>query len=132
MIVCPETKSELQRVPKVGEVIKFFDDGKSSSSRRYWATVLEVFPSWEIKFFYRKLYRAWKRELKETYWLYAKKTDYFIKAKVDQYSEYPCYFVRTKNGGWFSIDFPNWWMSGALDVENKLWNRVKCEGEEFI
>ena len=132
MVVSSEIEGKLQRIPTVGETIKFFDDGKSDPSRRYWAIILEILPCWKIRLFHPKLYRAWKRELKEAHWLYAKKTDYFIKAKVDQYSEIPCYFVRTKNGGWFSLDYPNWWMSGALDVEDELWNHVKNENERFI
>ena len=26
----------------------------------------------------------------------------------------PIWFTRTKDGGWFSIDFMGWWMSGRL------------------
>lgn len=32
--------------------------------------------------------------------------------------------VRTKNGGWFSINIQSSWQSGRLDVDNKAWNQL--------
>lgn len=98
-------------VPKVGEVRHFFDDGKMRESRHYMATITKVIPYKKAS---QKLKKVWKKERWSCYWLYAYETDYFIKASIPKYDEMPIWFARTKDGGWFSIDFMGWWMSGRL------------------
>lgn len=104
----PET---MLPVPQVGEVRHFFDDGKMRDSRHYMATVTKVIPYKKAS---QKLKKAWKKERWSCYWLYAYETDYFVKASIPKYDEMPIWFARTKDGGWFSIDFMGWWMSGRL------------------
>lgn len=114
----------LQRVPIVGEVRHFFDDGKMRDSRHYMATITEVIP---YKRACQKLKKAWKKERWNCYWLYAYDTDYFIKCKVPKYDEKPIYFVRTQDGGWFSIDFNGFWMGGRMMDWDFDWEECKNE-----
>lgn len=98
-------------VPCIGEIRHFFDDGKMSDSRHYIANIMKVIPYKKAS---QKLKKIWKKERWNCYWLYAYDTDYFIKASIPKYDKKPIWFVRTKDGGWFSIDFMGWWMSGRL------------------
>lgn len=119
------------RVPEIGEKIKFFDDGKTSSSRRYWATIKEVIPFNEARknAFY---YKDWTLQKKEGDFLYAQETDYFVFVDIPEYDEHKVVFVRTVDGEWFSIDSPHLWMSGLLDVDDRFWNKIKEDDEIFI
>jgi hypothetical protein len=56
----------------------------------------------------------WETEKKDCHWIYADKTDFFIKTWNGEELEY---FVRTKDGGWFSMGYMN---SGRLDVDGSL------------
>ena len=47
-------------------------------------------------------------------WLYAEETDYFVECSIPQYDENTVWFVRTVDGGWFSMDVQTSWMSGEL------------------
>lgn len=92
----------------LGRIYDYWDDGKRSPSRRKDVKIIgKCIPRgvhWKIR-------RQWKRHVKECYWLYAKKTDFFLKAIL--YSENEdkprteeiIYFVRTVDGGWFSLGF---------------------------
>ena len=120
------------RIPEIDERIKFFDDGKTSPSRRYWATVKEVVSHDKAIQKYKQYYEDWQKEKAECDWLYAKETDYFILAEIPEYDDDTIVFVRTIDGGWFSLDSPHWWMSGLLDVDDKLWNEIKEDGESFV
>lgn len=120
------------RVPEIGEKIKFFDDGKTSPSRRYWATVTKVVPFNEVRKNAR-YYKDWMIQKKENHFLYAQETDYFVFADIPEYDKDEVVFVRTVDGEWFSFDSPHWWMSGLLDVDDIHWNkRVGETGEVFI
>lgn len=50
------------RVPEIGEKIKFFDDGKTSPSRRYWATIKEVVSHDEAAQKYKQYYVDWQED----------------------------------------------------------------------
>ena len=109
---CPFNRpASLVPVPQVGEVRHFFDDGKMSESRHYIATITKVIPYKKAP---QKLKKIWKKERRRCYWIYAYETDYFIKASIPEYDKKPIWFVRTKDGGWFSIDYMGWLMSGRL------------------
>lgn len=120
------------RVPEIGEKIKFFDDGKTSPSKRYWATVKEVVPYDEAAQKYKQYYKDWQKIKIECDWLYAKDTDYFVLADIPEYDDDVVVFVRTVDGRWFSFDSPHLWMAGLLDVDDKLWNEIKEDNEIFI
>lgn len=126
----PYSKSEtMLPVPQVGEVRHFFDDGKMRESRHYMATITKVIPYKKAS---QKLKKAWKKERWNCYWLYAYETDYFVKASIPKYDKMPIWFVRTKDGGWFSIDFMGWWMSGRLMPSTFNWEEYLIEQEREI
>lgn len=47
-------------------------------------------------------------------WLYEETTDYFVKCSIPTYDEDDVWFVRTIEGGWFSIESTHDWMGGSL------------------
>ena len=106
-------------IPEVGKTCAFFDDGKTGVSRRYKATVLDIIPSNVVEELYPELFAGWKENLEEADFLYAPITDFFIKCSIPKYDDNFVYFVRDINGGWSSIDFPNSWMNGLLDVDGE-------------
>jgi hypothetical protein len=68
----------------------------------------------------------WTDEVTDCYWLYANETDYFVEGKYDDEDE-PSYFVRTKDGGWFSLG----WIGARLDIDGSLYNKmIEQFGEE--
>ena len=113
-----------QPVPEVGKEYHIFDDGKIRLSRHYIAEIVEVIPALQSAGLYPELYDAWKENVEECYWLFAEETDYFVKA-TSNYDANPLYFVRTTDGGWFSIDYPNVWMGARLDIDGSLYNSMK-------
>ena len=118
------TPYKLQPVPEVGKEYHAFDDGKIKPSRHYITKILEVIPFAECKD--NALMSDWAEEVTECYWLYANETDYFIKAECDDTVEY---FVRTKDGGWFSLG----WFASRLDVDGSLYNKmIYFYGDEEI
>lgn len=113
------TPYNLQAVPEVGKEYHIFDDGKIKPSRHAIATITEVIP-FDI-FKDEKVLEDWECDKFDCNWLYASETDYFIKAEYDDTTEY---FVRTVDGGWFSLG----WFASRLDVDGSLYS--KMGGEE--
>lgn len=109
-----------QPVPEVSKGYHIFDDGKISYGRHHMATIEEIIPFDEADV---ALIAAWSNEVRDYYWLYAKETDYFVRA-VSSLDENPLYFVRTTDGGWFSFDYPNVWMSARLDIDGSLYEEM--------
>ena len=114
-----------QPVPEVGKEYHIFDDGKISFGRHYVAKVTEVLPFDEC--LDAELLSAWGKDVVECYWLFPEYTDYIIKA-VSDFDKDPLCFVRTKDGGWFSIDYPSCWMGARLDVDGSLYKSLN----EFV
>ena len=103
----------MKQVPEIGKTYNCFDDGKISHSRLYTVDVVSVIPFDKID---KKTLKEWKAQVKHCYWLFAKETDYFIKTENGEDGN--ATFVRTLNGGWFSLgQFMN---SGILDVDGEL------------
>lgn len=153
------TTNKLKPIPKIGSSYHFFDDGKIKESRHYIATVLDVITPEQTKnimfsraddevSFEVSLYEIWRNEIdghrQDTNfkviaagasmevgspWLYAEETDYFIKCSIPEYDENDVWFVRTVNGGWFSLDTNSWWMSGELDIDGQLFNNMMKDYE---
>lgn len=127
--------AKLNVLPIVGKKYHFFDDGKSSPSRHYIATVEEVITFQEARARYPKYIRdnenlrllteIWQIEVENSPWLYATETDYFIRCSIPKYDDDSIWFVRTKDGGWFSMDVSNGWQSGRLDVSGEIYKEVK-------
>jgi predicted ATP-dependent Lon-type protease len=92
----------------LGRTYNYWDDGKRSPSRRHDVKIIDMLHPFLVPW---KIRRQWKRHVKTCYWLFAKKTDFFLKAILSvrnedrSYSEEIIYFVRTVDGGWFSLGF---------------------------
>ena len=150
-------KNKLKAVPVVGKFYHFFDDGKTSPSRHYICRAERIIPFTKAKDIIFSTPRGesikdgkfesfnidmslediWKDEVKQCYWLYDTETDYFVEASCPVFDEYNLWFVRTKDGGWFSMNIQNFWQSGELDVDGKkfeeiveFWNNDKYTSEE--
>lgn len=129
---------EMKPIPEIGKYYHFWDDGKSSPSRHYICRVekiitpqeakgiLVTIPSWDFEsntevFDKCTLYDNWKNEVTTFYWLYAEDTDYFIEISCPHYDDNNLYAVRTKDGGWFTMDVQSSWQSGRLDIDDSIY-----------
>jgi len=100
-------------IPKINKTYNCFDDGKIRESRLYTVKVIEVIPFDQID---KETLGIWKECVNACYWLFETETDYFVKTTEGE--EGDAVFVRTKDGGWFSMGgFMN---SGRLDVDGEL------------
>lgn len=106
---------ELQPLPEVGKEYHFFDDGKIKPSRHSIITIVEIIPFEGCND--AELLDNWRCDVFDCPWLYADKTDYFIKAV---WSDDEAYFVRTTDGGWFSLGF----FGGRLDIDGSLYKNM--------
>ena len=113
-----------QPVPEVGKEYHTFDDGKIKPSRHSIVKITEVIPYTEFR--NSTILSAWGHEVQSCYWLYAKETDYFV---VGEYDDEVGYFVRTTDGGWFSIGF----FGSRLDIDGSLYQKmIEWFGEESV
>lgn len=136
-----------RRLPKVGDILPAFDDGKIRPSRLYPVKVLEVLP-WSGKTLDRvfeminflnedttssnfpghtklPLIVAWNRAWRETDWIFSSETDYFIVTETGYEYEPIEIFARTKDEGWFSIELRSYMTGSTLDSDMKLFNNWK-------
>lgn len=125
----------MERVPKVGEILDFYDDVKISNSRHYKCVVCKVVPFKEASLeniLFMEIYNdstihqppytlhdIWEMN-KEDLDIYEKETDYFIGVAIPEFDEHILWFVRSTDGGWFSMSIQNYWQDGRLDVNGKL------------
>ena len=119
------TPYKLQPVPDVGKEYHAFNDGKIRPSRLEHVKIVEVIPFNECED--EELIKLWYKEVADCYWLYETETDYFVRAKWDQDTD-PIYFVRTKDGGWFSIG----WFVSRLDADGSLYKQMAETYKEDI
>ena len=110
-----------QPVPEVGKEYHAFDDGKIRRSRHSIVRITEVVPFASVN--HKAFLEEWQQEVEDCYWLYAKETDYFVKAEWDDETSY---FVRTQDGGWFSLG----WFGARLDIDGSLYQKL-LEREEW-
>ena len=106
-----------QPIPELNKKYHMFDDGKISLSRHYVVKIVEVIPFEECSDTH--LISFWEDEQKKSPWLYAEETDYIVKGVSLSLLE-PQYFVRTVDGGWFSL---GWWGS-RLDIDGSLYAQM--------
>jgi hypothetical protein len=102
---------------EVGKTYNYFDDGKITESRLASVIITEIIPFNEID---DETLELWEDEVGNIDWIYAKKTDYFIKGKLTIINDETedVVFVRTiedKGYDWFSL---GWW-GGILDYDGK-------------
>jgi len=103
----------MKDVPGVGKTYNCFDDGKISPSRLYTVDVVSVIP---FKHIDKETLIRWEEIINDCDYLFAKETDFFVKTANGEDGD--AVFVRTLDGGWFSIgDFMN---SGRLDIDGSL------------
>lgn len=109
-----------QPVPEAGKEYHVFDDGKIKPSRHGIVRVTKVIPFKDCDD--NSLMSSWAEEVTECYWLYANETDYFVEARYDDEpeDEEPTYFVRTTDGGWFSLGF----FAARLDIDGSLYQKM--------
>lgn len=106
-------KYEPQPIPEIGKQYHIFDDGKIKPSRHAIIEVVDIIPFDKCK--NDKLLDFWRQEVEDCDWLYATETDYFIKTNLDD--DMGAYFVRTTEGGWFSLGF----FGSRLDIDGRLY-----------
>jgi len=135
--------NNLKPVPEVGKLYHFFDDGKTSPSRHYICKCERVITPGEAKnIMFRlplyidgcaeddiivdtSLYDHWhNNEMPCHDWLYSEETDYFVECSCPNYDEHNLWFVRTKDGGWFSMDIQSSWQAGRLDVDGNIFDGI--------
>ena len=139
---------ELKPIPEAGKEYHFWDDGKCGPARHYICRVERIVSmkhvndviidnaiiNWDDKtgkaIFGRKpLLDIWVEQKKLHDWVLTKNTDYFIEASCPTYDENNLWFVRSTNGGWFSMDIQSGWQGGMLDVTGTIFEAVINEWE---
>ena len=114
--------------PEVGKIYHGFDDGKIRLSRLVdWKIVKRI--DLDNDKVSKNLLRALQKDIEESYWIFdSEQTIIFYAKAVDENGKYDkqigtCYFIRTKDGGWFSA-YSNmfWWCE--LDVDNRWYNEL--------
>ena len=138
------------RVPQVGEKLHFFDDGKVGDSRHYMAVVTHVLTPEQAKCVFidsisfsechsidfeenksLTLLDVHAEEVKCCDWIFAEQTDYFIACSIPEFDNHIIWFVRKKDGGWFSMDIQSDWQGGYLDVDGECYQRMVDEGYTY-
>lgn len=121
-------KKRLQPVPEVGKRYHCFDDGKITFSRHYIVKIDEVLNYMEFKRKYPEEFQQYITVARRCYWLYSNSTDKFVVTHNGENDELGV-FVRTKQGGWFSIG--DYFNSGELDATGKIWDNLVSEIDHF-
>lgn len=103
----------MKKTPEIYKKYNVFDNGIISYNRIYSVYVVDVIPFSEI---HDKILILWNYQKKECDWIYSQNTDFFIEAR-DKYNNMEI-FVRTLDGGWFSIG--DYLSCGELDVDGEL------------
>ena len=140
-------EKKIKNLPEVGKEYHFWDDGKTSTSRHYICkceriitpeeakSIIVTVPEWNFDFNENEfndisLYDHWKIEVYNHDWLYAEDTDYFVECSCPKYDEDNLWFIRTKDGGWFSMNVQNSWQGGRLDIDGKIFEDIINEIKE--
>ena len=102
-------------IPILNKTYNYFDDGRIKESRRASVVITDILEFDKIE---SDILELWEEESNSCDWLYAKKTDLFIKANLIKTNGTleEIVFVRTIDNRWFSL---GWW-GGILDIDDKL------------
>lgn len=124
-------QKQSNNIPEIGKEYHFFDDGKTSLSRHYVCKCERVITPEEAKEIIFDLddgkitlYDIWKDTSSKCTFLFAKDTDYFVEVSCPSYDENNLWAVRTKDGGWFTLDVQNDWQGGRVDVTGEIFHNV--------
>ena len=114
--------------PEVGKIYHGFDDGKIRLSRLVdWKIIKRI--DLDNDKVSKNLLRALQKDIEESYWIFdLEQTIIFYAKAVDENGKYDkqigtCYFIRTKDGGWFSAGSNMFWWC-ELDVDNRWYNEL--------
>ena len=135
-------------LPEVGKYYHFWDDGKTSPSRHYICRVESIktldeaknikvdVPRWDhvtsCSYFEKdSLYNVWENQVAGHDWLFAEDTDYLVEVSCPKYDKHNLWFVRTKNGGWFSMDVQSSWQGGELDIDGSIYESILEYAKEW-
>ena len=70
--------------------------------------------------YFKDIYDIWLKDKKNCYWIFKDSTDYFVET-TNPYDDFDKeYFARSKNGGWFSIGYPDSMVGSRLDITGNL------------
>ena len=120
--------NQIMPEPEVGKIYHGFDDGKIRLSRLIDWKIIERIDLDNDKVS-EQLIEAIQRDIKDCYWLYDTEQTIIFHAKaVDEDGKYDkqigtCYFIRTKEGGWFGACSNMFWRC-ELDVDNRWYNEL--------
>ena len=114
--------------PEVGKIYHGFDDGKIRLSRLIdWKITKRI--DLDNDKVSKHLLEVLQRDIKSCYWLFDTEQTIIFHAKaVDKNGKYDkqigtCYFIRTKEGGWFGACSDMFWRC-ELDVDNRWYNEL--------
>lgn len=124
--------SDYQPIPKKNKKYSYFDDGKIRSSRHSYMKILDVIPFKEASY---EMNKFWEGMKKETPWIFAKETDYFIigyelpdKGEHMWQTIYTTLFVRDIDGGWYGFRTE----SPSTDYTGRLVTNPHFDYKEFV
>ena len=111
---------DTQRIPIIGNLYKYFDDGKIKHSRMYDVEIIDICKYEDAD---KELIKLWIEEVKYCDWIYKDTTDLFINGVICMCDgdEKEVTFVRTIDDDWFSLGF---W-AGRLDLDGKLFEYLE-------
>lgn len=127
----------MSRIPKIGEKLHFFDDGKLQNNRHYIAECVKILTPEEAKNYKLStgdsLYNQWKYEYEEFKEFYKHSTDYFIGCIIPNYFDSIVWFVRSYyDNNWVMLDICDDLICGILDTDNNLYNKgIELFGEDY-
>lgn len=114
--------------PEVGKIYHGFDDGKIRLSGLVdWKIIKRI--DLDNDKVSKNLLRALQKDIEESYWIFdLEQTIIFYAKAVDENGKYDkqigtCYFIRTKDGGWFGACSNRFWWC-VLDVDNRWYNEL--------
>lgn len=124
-----EIRNNNVNIPEIGKEYHFFDDGKKSHSRHYICKCKRVITPEEANGIIfdlddgkTTLYDIWKDESSKCDFLFAKETDVFVEVSCQNYDENNLWAVRTKDGGWFTLDVQSSWQGGRIDMTGEIFD----------
>lgn len=121
----------MKQIPQIGKRYNCFDDGKISYSRMYQVLITDILKFEDADSNLKHIVES----IQQNYdWLHPNTTDYIVCGVSYEIDNFPkmCYFIRTKDGGWFGIgeilangEIDSLFCSGRLDVDNSLTESLK-------